>query len=294
MWIILEGVDGSGKSTLQNAIIDRIRPDSVKIGHLGPPKAPDTAIDECLTGGIDESDTDHTYAPGKWHLISDRLHMGCPVYGPLYRPDADVDGYGDFGKAGWRYVELFLASRGAVTFLVQPTADEAIKRVLHRNSENHFSVDAIVEQLPTLIDRYDWLAADTMTLGAVIRSHSLDEVGTWADRMLHIASDQEAEALPLAEFPDYVGPTRPTTLIVCQPLRDVRLDAVAAMSDDAWHTVGFCSAGHYERELQKLHSVLREPAVIGLGDLGHSPANSFVWNCSGTFANDAADLAALL
>lgn len=292
MWIVIEGADGSGKSTLQRAVLDRI--ENAKIGHLGPPKAPDTAIDECLTGGIDESDADRTYAPGKWHLVSDRLHMGCPAYGPIFRPDVDTDGYGDFGKAGWRYVELFLASRGAVTFLVQPNVDEAVRRVYARNSENHFSVDEIAEWLPELIARYDWLASDTMTLGAVIRSHSLDEVDSWADRMINIASAQEAEALPLAEFPDYVGPTRPTTLVVCEPIRQTRLDAVAAMSDDAWPTVGFCSAGHYERELQKLHSALREPAVFGLGDLGHSPANSFVWNSNGTFTHDAADVAASL
>ena len=45
--VIIEGVDGGGKSTLAEEI-QRIAPRPASIAHLGPPASPDTAIDECL------------------------------------------------------------------------------------------------------------------------------------------------------------------------------------------------------------------------------------------------------
>lgn len=287
MWIILEGADGSGKSTLHDLVVGKLsylgRP--VKTGHLGPPVSPDTAIDECIRGaGIDPNDKDRIYRPGGWHLVSDRLHMGCPVYGPLYRPHLDVDGYGDFGIAGWRYIELYLASRGAVTFLAMVSSDTAIERVRRRDSENYFTVDSIVETLPALIDRYEWLSTDTMTLGPRIYEPHLDELEDWVSMMVAMGKAREDEVMELSQFEDYIGSPTPRALIVCEPIRETRLEVLAA-ADDSWQGIGFCSSARTHKDLEKLAELLNYPDIIGMGHLP-TDAGSFVFNVDGKFVDD--------
>ena len=294
MWIILEGVDGSGKTTLLAEIVNQLtglaRP--FKVGHLGPPEAPETAIDECIKGsGIDPEDPDRIYRPGGWHLVSDRLHMGCPVYGPLYRPDVDVDGYGDFGIAGWRYIELYLSSRGAVTFLALVSPDTAIERVRRRNSENHFSVESIIETLPTLIDRYEWLASDTMTLGPRVFEPHMEEIEDWANMMIAIAKAREDVVKDLAQFEDYIGPPNPGTLIICEPIRDTRLEVLAAVDDSVWQDIGFCSSARTHQDLEKLVEILDYPHVVGINELP-TEAGQFVFNVDGKFVDDPVAAAA--
>jgi len=290
MWIILEGVDGSGKSTLLEVLVKKM-PGTVKVGHLGPPESASTAILECLSGGIDKSDGDRLYRPGSWHLVSDRLHMGCPVYGPLYRPDLDVDGYGDFGKAGWRYMELYLASRGAVTFLVTVSPDTAIRRVKARGEENFFSVESIIETLPTLIDRYDWIATDSLTLGVRVFEPHMDELEDWASMIMAIAFSRENDVLDIAEFDDYIGTPWPKTLIVCEPIRETRLEILDAIDDSTWMEVGFCSSAHTAEDLTTLATMLDDPVIVGMGDLPIE-ANSFVFNANGKVVEDSIAAAA--
>ena len=47
MFCILEGCDGAGKTTLAEHL-QKVVGDEASVAHLGPPKSPETALDECL------------------------------------------------------------------------------------------------------------------------------------------------------------------------------------------------------------------------------------------------------
>lgn len=105
MLIILEGVDGAGKSTLATAIIkeiEKLHPnDTVKYLHSSQ-----------LKGSVYEEYAERLadYSPGTGnHVVIDRWHVGERIYGPLYR---DSSGY-DIASGSYEWIELLLASKGA-------------------------------------------------------------------------------------------------------------------------------------------------------------------------------------
>jgi thymidylate kinase len=276
MWIILEGVDGSGKSTLCDIIAESIPdiPDVIRT-HLGAPKSAASALIECT-----DDEPFGTYRPGGGaHIISDRHHWGCPVYGPVLRPERDTDGYGDFNKAGWRYCELFIASRGGRTIYVDVSAETAQERIRHRGDAN-YDVETLIAITPELLDRYHWLLTEAPTLGLHIVEPSMAELTVLARDIIELGSIHEDEAAPLAHYPDYIGKPQPKKLLVCEPTKDARLDILASFSDDEWADVGFCSSAHTRDSLHELASTLDYPQIVGVGRLP-SDADAFVFDMAG-------------
>ena len=296
MFCVLEGVDGSGKSTLQDAIhkrlIDQDRP--VTLTHLGKPKAPVTqlsSLGECLDLGPVAS-----YRPCLGQsIIADRFHWGSPVYGPVFRPDLDDGGgYGEFGAAGWRYMELFVASRGGVTFLVQVSAETAQRRIKARNSENDFTVDQIHDATPELVDRYHWLAGESITLGTRIFEPDRSEIDEWAGRCIAIATAQEQLAARIHGEHGYIGVLQPDVLIVCPPDRELRLEILGSLDDEQWRRVGITSSISTSHGFDALYDGLQKPAVVlGLGNLTQA-ADTFVYNASGRVASELGELTELI
>ena len=43
--------------------------------------------------------------PGYGRVVFDRFHLGTFAYGPVFRPDNDADGIGDFRRAEWDLFE---------------------------------------------------------------------------------------------------------------------------------------------------------------------------------------------
>lgn len=102
MLIILEGVDGVGKSTLAEKLATGLLGD-VAILHKGPPTTDDMLL-EYLKPLYD-------YVPSHTrHIICDRWHIGEDVYGPIYR------GGSKFNDDTRWFVNLSLRNLGA--FLV--------------------------------------------------------------------------------------------------------------------------------------------------------------------------------
>ena len=270
MWVILEGVDGSGKSTLADLIAAEL-PDAVRT-HLGAPKSPATSLSECI-----DDDPFSLYRPGGGiDVISDRHHWGCPVYGPVFRPDQDSDGYGDIGKAGWRYSELFIASRGGTTVYVDVSATTAQERVLHRGDEN-YDVSALIHATPELLARYHWLLSDAPTLGLHVVEPAKDVLPLLATDIIRIAQLREEEAAPLAGFSDYVGTPTPNILYVCEPTKDARMKIIGDLCDGEWMNTGFCSSARPFDALHALAATLGSPQVVGVGTLP-SDADAFIYD----------------
>ena len=83
MLIILEGVDGAGKTTFAKELLHEMHGEAT-IRHLGPPEG--DPLVECLQAL-------RGYRPRRQkHLIIDRLHLGELIYGPIYRGESKLDG----------------------------------------------------------------------------------------------------------------------------------------------------------------------------------------------------------
>ena len=105
MLIILEGPDGAGKTTLANALSEKLG--GVEIRHCGPLTQP--PLDEYVRDLYDY------YVRGTGDIIYDRHYMGELIYGPLYRGKSQID-------FPTRYaIETFLNMCGAL--LVHVTND---------------------------------------------------------------------------------------------------------------------------------------------------------------------------
>lgn len=139
MIIQLEGPDGAGKTTLAHSLAKTWRESrgEASIIHTGPPGLWDSselAIEVwrrycynrlyAVIDSIDESDSKL--------LVMDRGAWGSPVYGGLYRPSVNEDGFGDLGRNYFFEFERDLYSRGGVTALVLPDVETLIERSCSR------------------------------------------------------------------------------------------------------------------------------------------------------------------
>ncbi len=103
MLTILEGVDGAGKSTLIEAIVEH-SPTPIQTRHCGPIRK----------GALLEYEHAlRRYYPGAGvDILCDRWHIGEMIYGPLLRDVSKVT------PSIMAHIELFLASRGALKLWV--------------------------------------------------------------------------------------------------------------------------------------------------------------------------------
>lgn len=200
--IILEGVDGSGKTTLAQAVVDRltqVRPsDEVEVWHKRPPKV--HPLDEYETPLL-------RYRPGTGHhIVCDRWHVGEWVYPLVLGRESVMD------VAVWRHIEMFLRSRGAVVVYTDPGLPE-LEKVLRERGDDFVTP----QQLPLLLDRYRAVVPQ-MTLPTVHYDYRRRSFADVAEQAVASAAEEENRARVLGDFVTYVGPARPHTLL----LGDVR------------------------------------------------------------------------
>ncbi len=261
--MILEGCDGSGKSTLANAIAQRIRterPEDV-VTQIHSSQLKRDPLDEY---GLDFQD----YEPGDGtHYVIDRLHFGELIYGPLYRDKSALD------AGGFRWVEMFLRARGAVTFHV--SADlETIRQRLSERGEDYLQ-DADVEHVwRTFHD----ITEESLTCEGV----ALTDQGTpehLAELCVMAAEHRDREAQTVFR-PSYIGRALPTVLLVMDGADSTFEDITAApfvprekSSGSAlmnalpamwWHQLGIVDTE--DLDIAELHADLFAPAVIALGE----------------------------
>jgi deoxyadenosine/deoxycytidine kinase len=118
--IVVEGVDGSGKTTLVSELSEQLGHECV-VKHRGPLK---------LHPLVEYQHDLLKYEPSnEVHFVCDRWHIGEMVYGPLYRGETRLT------PAMRRHIELFLDSRGAVKIIVDVPLDVVKHRLAHRGED---------------------------------------------------------------------------------------------------------------------------------------------------------------
>lgn len=270
MFVILEGVDGSGKSTLAAEVKSQIEQQAlgqVELRHCGPLKR--DPLDEYA---LDVED----YRPGgPEHVVADRWHLGERIYGPLYRGKSQVD------TAKWRWLELFLMSRGAVTFVLDPDLDLLQRRLSERGEDFLKAWDVL-----RVVETYRELTHVTPTLGSLI-SVSGDLGSFTAQEIVDTATMADSQTWLLQRFPSYIGGPFPGVLLLGDK-RNLNSGVVRTRSaflpvngnsgtflleslpDHLWSAVGLANSA--EENVRELHHSLRQPDVVTLGRRAHEIA----------------------
>jgi len=263
--ITLEGVDGVGKTTLATAIyrlISETYPDdAVQLEHYGPPKQ-----HPLVEYALDQQD----YRPGlRRHVVCDRLHWGELVYGPLYRDKSELDG------AGFRFVELLLLARGAVTWHVTADLDTIYERVDTRGDDY-----VLREDLALIKSRYDKLETQSATFAGRVDTLRTP-VEVLARELVTQAEYYENAAQRLNRYPSYIGRPTPSVVLFGEkrggqppypttaafyPERKAGSAAtlLEALPDAYWRTAGIANVLE-EPDVKGLLETLGEPKVVALG-----------------------------
>lgn len=97
-FVIVEGADGSGKTTLAEQLAERF---GAEYEHVGPPRTDMTPFAEHIEYAF-------VLAKEYGQVVFDRFHLGCFAYGPIFRPENDIDGIGDFRRGDWDLFERMI------------------------------------------------------------------------------------------------------------------------------------------------------------------------------------------
>lgn len=259
MFIALEGCDGVGKSTFAKELHSALeeRGLTVEVLHRGVPER----------DVLDEYQHDiEDYHPGQGRaIIADRWHLGDIVYGELYRGFSYLGG---LSGAGFRFVELFLQSRGAVTVLIDGESS-VIKQRLTSRGEDYLKM----EHVDHVLSRYRDVFQESPT--GVLQTASPD-----VETVLKHASFWSATAQDLAPYASYVGPRSPRVLLVGERRGKEETPSLCAfrpttagnsaefllqsLPGSLWRDAGMVNA-YEEEDLCGLIEVLAGPPVIALG-----------------------------
>lgn len=284
MFIILEGCSLAGKSTLYTALEAELQArlkwtsSTLRTVHHGQPtKLTSTWALQQYVGQWERSQV----LTGPDVILADRWHYGERVYAPIYRPDTNVDGYGLLGVAGWRWVEMFLRSRGA-TVVATRAQPSTLKQRLAARGDDHISD---VDELMQVNDAYKltWRDEIGYRSGEYWSDDNRDPVHV-AHRIINAAERNRAAAEHLAPYPEYIGSPRPATLLLGDtrnggadekvttllPFAPVNGNSgdylLRTLSQRYVATMGLVNACDIGAErLNELYTSLRHPRVVALG-----------------------------
>lgn len=201
--ILIEGRDCAGKSALAGRVVAALRAahpaDDVTYLHAGPPEHP--PLEEYVEPLLG-------YRPGTGqHVVCDRWHLGESVYPALTGRHTDLT------ERVRVYVELFLRSRGAALVYCEASYDYLRDCGVARGDDRAeltriydtgvaFSRALVASTVPKIV-----VDASDEYADAVDHARTVDQV-------LGVAERLDRAARPLTPFVTYVGPPRPTLLLV--------------------------------------------------------------------------------
>lgn len=252
MLIVIEGADGAGKTTIAEAIGKKIEKSfglKVEQKHSGPPADGEDLVSTYLS-------TIGDYSPdGDKAMIIDRLHWGETIYGPLYRPEADIEGYGSLGPAGFRYVELYVVSRGGVVVHVDVKEATARRRAEERG-EDFTNLDDLEQILTKYRVRY------LESNGGIRVVNEEDEpLAQIAGTIISNAMSRKHAYKDLTAWPSYVGTCRPLAVVLMPPDQKLRLKLLGKLTENEWPHVGIASSDMPGDQVTELLDRLGNPAL---------------------------------
>jgi hypothetical protein len=264
MFIAFEGCDGTGKSSLAGAVAAEImaRDSDCSVHEIHRSQLKRPPLDEYVH---DVS----RYKPGtKNHVVADRWHWGEEVYGPIYREKSAAT------LAQFRWTEMWLASRGANVWHVTQPHDVLVKRLTERGE------DYLRPEHVTLVqEMFADVAKASITHTADVSPEG--DTSAMVKRIVDRAEYTDRSVAAIQDFPSYVGPALPHTLLVgdkrggpgpyvtksaFMPVNGNSADfLLSALPDDFWRGVGLVNANETGEALVPLLDALCGPAVVALG-----------------------------
>jgi hypothetical protein len=279
VFIVIEGADGSGKSSLAKKVVEKLGAATGQAPvqfHKGKPEELTRrwVLHEYAIDIERENFTEK-------NAVADRWHWGEITYAPLKRPHTCKDEYGLLGQAGWRWVELFLASRGIAQFWLRQPLDIIVSRVEQRGDD---FINA--GELRQILDLYSSGAEKALALsGVIVPPDDIEALDDVVDRVISIGELKSSTARLLSGFPEYIGVPRPKVLLVGDkrnenkkpsstilPFMPVDSNSgeflMTALPEQLWRNVGIVNAADvYGLRLLQLHSALDRPKIVALGRL---------------------------
>lgn len=283
MFIVIEGTDASGKSTLvsevQKQLTERFPKNEIEFYHKSKPEEMSRrwVLYDYVTS-IEKADWSKRIA------VADRWHWGEVTYAAVKRPETGTgDGYGLLGKAGWRWTELFLQSRGVAQFWLYQPLDVITSR-LNARGDDYIQAS----ELGQILDLYELAAANSAGLAGRLTpaADSFDSVPHLARHIINRAEAFQEDAQALVKFPEYIGSRYPRVLLVGDtrnitkkygeetilPFMPVDGNSgeflFTALESDKWKTMGIVNVNDMSPErFEDLWCTLRRPPVLALGRL---------------------------
>lgn len=139
--IILEGIDGSGKTTLAHRILELSQIETTLV-HRGPLE--DTVENE-LIYPLQRVKDDELF-------IADRWHLGELIYGPIYRGKSEVEGFYN------KIIDEMLFNMNAVKVVLSPPLDVVKERMAARGEDYLLPehVDLVHSKYEELANKHDY------------------------------------------------------------------------------------------------------------------------------------------
>lgn len=262
MIICLDGVDGTGKSTFAGDIVKAIKskfPDDVVIYKHA------TQIKEDVF--TEYAKLFENYIPGGGvHYVLDRWHIGEEIYGPLFR------GKSAFDKVSFRWMELFLASKGFRTWLLTQPEDLIHSRLTSRG-EDFINLD----QIDFIQEEYKRITPHLPTFAKEISPIGYDQI--LIDVVVKDAVYAEQQAVLYQNFGvNYFGRvnTMPRTILVLEnkkinknfdpKLNENNAKILEMLSDGYWQQFAFVTSSNAEKLAYFLTEFLWSTSAITYGE----------------------------
>jgi thymidylate kinase len=275
--IILEGSDLTGKSTFADVLVDLLHRRGRSAFHLktGPPEPdadPFVEYEQRLYPFLQE--------PGTATAILDRWHWGELIYGPVMRGGSRID-----MNSGFRHIELFLASVGAIVVWLHQPAEVLIERYSRRGDD--FVPDTQV--LRQINNHYPLAAQHSILPVLALRDPTIEDACTALD----VAADNDPYpgTRTFIQHPTYIGSQNPHYLLLGekrggQPPHHGDRSAfvprsgnsgsflLSALPEDMWPHVGIVNVCEDEDpgELDELWNLYDGPNLVALGRAAHRAA----------------------
>lgn len=279
MWIVIEGSTCAGKSTLERLIQRRLEEPALRRHidrvHMERPQ------ELTRRWALNEYVIQHeNRRPGHGHVLADRWHWGEATYAPIYRPDTNTDGFGLLGVAGWRWTEMFLMSRGAVTAYLHADPAVLVERLAERG-DDHVTNDDELLQVAALYEQTRHHAA---SLVGLCDTGAVRNVDDFAKSIVSSAGRAELRASRISAWPQYIGTTRPKALLVGDarnvtkeygdetqlPFMPVNSNSgdylLRALPDPFWRSAGLINADEFrDEDFNLFWHALHRPQIVALG-----------------------------
>lgn len=271
MWIILEGPDGAGKSSLASRLFEQVANHGpTTLLHRGPPNEHPLLEYELAL---------ETYEPGAGHhVIADRWHLGELIYGPIYRGESLLEG------PGATHVELLRHARGAITVVLLPSLDILKRRVEDRGDDY---ID--LRDLDKIRDEYRTLTLTKQVDVVIGRSPQQEDL----QLIIGQARLYERLARKMTRFSSYVGPPFPNTLYLGEKRggrQTAHRSAFVPYRGTSGHflleALNANGAGNYalanalEEDVEALLETVRPKRVVTLGRVAQDRLQSYGIPCA--------------